>query len=84
MLNTEVSTVILGTQRQTIIFKNIHFKKNNKTIIIFKVWVSSGGGVFGKYSIAEKYVLTGAVSILWLHIERRPSAAHTGSKNKKT
>lgn len=46
MLNTEVrvlAKVILGSQGQAIISKNIHFKKNNKTFIIFKVWVHSGG-----------------------------------------
>lgn len=47
MLNTEVKspgqTVILGSQGQTIISKNTHFKKNNKTFIIFKVWLRSGG-----------------------------------------
>lgn len=47
MLNTEVKspgqTVILGSQGQTIISKKTNFKKNNKTFIIFEVWVRSGG-----------------------------------------
>lgn len=44
MLNTEVRVLAnLYTQGQKTIFKNIHFKNTNKTVIIFKVWERSGG-----------------------------------------
>lgn len=86
VLNTEVKSpsqiIILGSQGQTIISKNIHIEKNNKTFIIFKVWVGSGG-FYGKYSITEKYVLIGPVSILWIHTEDHHQQHKLAARVKK-
>lgn len=87
MLNTEVR--VLAKQlfwvlkdRQLSLKISI-LKRTIKHLLISKSeWVVVG--FYGKYSIAERYILIGPVSILWIHTEGRPSAAHTCSKSEKT
>lgn len=87
MLNTEVR--ILAKQlfwvlkdRQLSLKISI-LKRTIKHLLFSKFgWVVVG--FYGKYGIAEKYILTGPVSILWIQAKGRPSAAHTCSKSEKT
>lgn len=41
------------------------------------------GGFYGKYSITEKYILVGPVSILWIHTEEDHQQHKLAARVKK-
>lgn len=87
MLNTEVRVLakqLFWVLKDRQLSLKISISKRTVKHLLFSKFGCVVVRFFGKYNIAEKYILIGPVSILGIHIERRPSAAHTFSKSEKT